>query len=46
MWKSNQVMMEKQIDNLTEQDSDDLNSLDADLKSTDTNTGVDVDTVY
>ena len=47
MWKSNQESMERiQSEDITTEDSDELNSLDADINSTDTNTGVDVDTVY
>ena len=47
MWKSNQEAMERiNTEDITAEESDELNSLDADINSTDTNTGVDVDAVY
>jgi flagellar basal body-associated protein FliL len=45
IWQLKQEEMQGTESSLM-QDSDELNSLDADLEATDTNTGVDANTVY
>ena len=49
IWQSNQKEMQEnatETEEVTEEDSTDLDTLNAELDATDTSTGVDVDTVY
>ena len=49
IWQSNQKEMQEnatETEEVTAEDSTDLDSLNAELDATDTSTGVDVDTVY
>jgi len=46
IWQSREVPeIPAQSENITTEDSDELNALEADLQTTDTSTGVDVDAV-
>ena len=45
-WQSSQNRLEKMQDSQVGENSEELNSLEAELDATDTSTGVDVETVY